>query len=124
MFVINDHALDTLQGDVYDIIDIIEAFISDGLASSLLQVETKVLNAPFPTVTLVVVFGELLDGHICEMDVHIVQFSYVGCVLFIAETGESLRTKPHLEGSVASDKHVYSEIEFLLADEEGVVYIP
>jgi hypothetical protein len=124
MLVIDDHALDALQRDVYDVVDVIETLVCDSLSSSLFKVESKILDAPFTAMTLVVVFRELLDSHISQMDVHVVQLSNVGSVLLIAETSKSHRIKPYFQRSVACNEHIDSEIELLLSYEQRVIHIP
>ena len=40
MLVINDDSLDTLEGDVDNIINFLKAFVCDGLSPSLFQIES------------------------------------------------------------------------------------
>lgn len=70
---------------------------------------------------LVVVFGGFLNSDVREMDHHVVQLGDIRGVLLCAETGESSRVHPDLEGAVTRHEHVESQIEFLASHQEWLL---
>ena len=72
MLVVDDDRLDCLQRNINDILDTVEAFICYLLASRLLEVEAQVVDGPFRTVLLVVLFSLLLDCNVRQMNHHVI----------------------------------------------------
>jgi hypothetical protein len=123
VLVVDDHGLHTLQGNVYYILDVLKALVGGGLAPGLLQIEPKVVDAPFETVFGVVVVSILLDGHIGQVNNHVVQVRDLVRVLLSAEPSETLVAEPDLEWPIAGHEHVDTEIKLLATDKKWVVDI-
>ena len=96
MPVVVYQVLHGLQRNVYDVVDILEAFVRNFLATCLLQVKSKVVDAPFTAMFLVVLFSVFLNSYICQMHHHVTEFGLFGTVFFVAETGEAEGAEPYL----------------------------
>lgn len=66
----------------------------------------------------------LLNAHISEMDVHVVEFGDTCVVLHGAETTESKFKQIGLQRAEGSNQNVESQIELLATDQQRVVNIP
>ncbi len=88
VLVVDDDTLDGFQGDIDDVVDLLEAFVGEGFPAGLLKVESEVLDTPLRAMLLVVVLGILLHSDIRQMDEHVVQLSDIRGVLLVTETSE------------------------------------
>ena len=89
MLVVDNDTLHALQTHKDYVIDFIKAFVSYYFATRLFEIEPQVLNAPFGSVSLVVVVRVLLNCHIRQMYKHVIQLSYIWSVFFIAKPGKA-----------------------------------
>jgi hypothetical protein len=89
VLIINDDTLNRFEWDIDNVIYLFEALICKCLATGLLQIETEILNAPLRAMLFIIVLGILLNGYICQVNKHIIQFSNIRCVFLIAKTSES-----------------------------------
>ena len=123
MLVIDHHILHGLQRDVNNIFYFIEALVRRRLATSLLQVKSQVVDAPFGAMLLVVVVTLLLDGYVSQVDHHVVKVGDFRGVLLIAKSCEPFCGEPHLEWSVTCNEYIDTQIELLAPDEQRLVYV-
>ena len=89
VLVIDDDTLDGFQGDVDDVVYLLEAFVGEGFPAGLLEVEPEVLDTPLRAMLLVVVLGILLHCDIRQMDEHVVQFRDIRGVFLVTETSKA-----------------------------------
>lgn len=65
----------------------------------------------------------LLDGHIGEVDVHVVQFLYVCVVLHGAEATESQLEQVAFEGPERCHQYIQSQVKLLASNQQRVVNV-
>ena len=90
MLVILHNTLDRLEGNVDNVLDVVKAFVSLGRSSRLLEVEAKVIDGPFRSVLRIIIFRTLLNRHIRQVNLHIIEIILRHSVLGGAESCEAL----------------------------------
>jgi hypothetical protein len=103
MLIVNHHILNGLQRDVDDVVDIVEAFISQRAALRLFEVKFKILQCPLAAVIIIVVRVLLGNSHLSQMNEHIVALLKVVVVFLNAKAGKSKTVEVDAQGAVVSD---------------------
>ena len=115
MLVIDDHVLHCLQTDVNDVVDIVEALLGLLTAYSLFQVKPQMVEGPLAAMLVVVAGSLLCDGHVGQMNEHVVSLLKIVVVLLNAKTGKTQFVQIDLHGFEIRDKNINSEVEFFAA---------
>mmetsp|Transcript_23697 Transcript_23697/g.61548 ORF Transcript_23697/g.61548 Transcript_23697/m.61548 type:complete len:332 (+) Transcript_23697:422-1417(+) len=119
--VVDHHVLARLEGADDDVVDVGQQAAADRGAVRARDVRLQVLQRPLVAVLVVVGLAVLLDCHVGEVHVHVVDLLHLVGVLLVAEPREAERRQVHLQGPVGADDGVQAQVELLAADEEGVV---
>ena len=73
---------------------------------------------------LVVFVIFLLNGHIGQVNHHIVHIRRIRRVFFITEASKALRTQPDLQRLIAGHKYVNTQVKLFATDQQRTVNIP
>ena len=108
MLIVDDDLLHTLEGDVYNIFDVIKTLVRRCFSSGLLQVKPQVFDAPLTSMTSVEIVLLLLDSVVRQMDHHVVHLTHIRAVVLSAKSGETQATKPNFQRFIAGHQNVDS----------------
>lgn len=72
---------------------------------------------------VVVLISILLDGYICQMNYHVIDFVNVRAIFLSAESSEAPCVKVGPDRFVARDKYVHPQIKFFAPDKKRFVNV-
>ena len=118
MPVVLHDILASLERNVNDVLNFIEALVCFPFAARLLKVEAQVFDRPFGAVLRIIVVLILLDVVVRQVSCHVLRSRVV---FLIAKTREALRREPDLERFITRHENVDAQIKLFAANKQWLV---